>query len=313
MREKNSLTRSSVSSAGTASGFRPGEATAELVRSKTPMRSLTRHRLPRRLACLLAVVLLTSLAAGPALAELRIGVTPGALADSVHVAAAEATAKGLPVRVIEFSDWTTPNVALDGGDLDLNYFQHQAFLDNAVRQNGFTLKSVGLGLLPNIGLYSEKVSRIADVPEGAKVAVANDPVNQGRGLALLAAAGLITLKDGVGARATLDDITANPRKLKFVEIEGPQLVRAVTDVDLAQGYPAHYVNAGRGDFAGKALLYSGVDDLAFAIRFVARADRGDTPEIRRFIELYQTSPAVRAKIDAAFAHNPALYSLPWLR
>lgn len=267
----------------------------------------------RSLARRLALLLLVVLAAGPARAELRIGVTPGAPADSVHVAAVEAKAKGLDVRVVEFSDWTTPNVALDNGDLDLNYFQHQAFLDNAVRQNGFKLKTVGLGLLPNIGLYSQRYQRVADLPEGARVAVANDPVNQGRGLALLAAAGLITLKDGVGAKATLDDITANPRKLKFSEIEGPQLVRAVADVDLAQGYPAHYVNAGRSDFAGKALLYSGVTDLNFALRFVARADRSDTPEIRQFIELYQTSLAVRARIDAGFAHNPALYTLPWQR
>ena len=278
------------------------------------MHPLLMKRSPRRLVRLLALGLVSALmAVHPAWAELRIGVTPGALADSIQVAAKEAKAQGLDVRVVEFSDWTTPNVALDNGDLDLNYFQHQAFLDNAVRQNGFKLKSVGLGLLPNIGLYSEKYTRFADLPEGARVAVANDPVNQGRGLALLAAAGLVTLKEGVGAKATLDDIAANPRKLKLVEIEGPQLVRAVADVDLAQGYPAHYVNAGRGDFAGRALLYSGVDDLVFAIRFVARAERGDTPEIRRFIDLYQTSPAVRARIDAAFAHNPALYSLPWLR
>ncbi len=279
--------------------------------SKTQPPAAIRRRL--RLPGRVAVFLMAALAAGPAAAELRIGVTPGALADSIQVAATEAKAKGLDVRIVEFSDWTTPNVALDSGDLDLNYFQHQAFLDNAVRQNGFKLKSVGLGLLPNIGLYSERYTRLTDLPAGAKVAVANDPVNQGRGLALLAAGGLVTLREGVGAKATLDDIAANPRKLKFVEIEGPQLVRAVADVDLAQGYPAHYVNAGRGDFAGKALLYSGVSDTVFAIRFVARADRGDTPEIRQFIDLYQTSPAVRARIDAAFAHNPALYSLPWLR
>jgi len=266
----------------------------------------------RRIASMLALLLVAVLAAAPARAELRIGVTPGALADSILVPAQEAKAKGLSVRVVEFSDWTTPNVALEAGDLDLNYFQHQAFLDNAVRQNGFKLRSVGLGLLPNIGLYSERYARLADLPVGARVAVANDPVNQGRGLALLAAAGLITLKDGAGAKATLDDIAANPRKLAFVEIEGPQLVRAVADVDLAQGYPAHYVNAGRGDFAGRALTYSGVGDLAFAIRFVARADRADSVEIRQFIDLYHTSPAVRAKIDAAFAHNPTLYTLPWL-
>ena len=145
------------------------------------------------------------------------------------------------------------------------------------------------------------------------VAVASDPVNQGRGLLLVQNAGLIKLKDGVGARATLDDIADNPKKLKFVEIEGPQLVRAVADVDLAQGYPAHYVNAGRGDFAGKALLYSGVGDVYFAIRFVARADKADNKEIADFIKLYQTSPAVRDRIDASYAHNAALYTLPWLQ
>jgi len=289
------------------------------VLAKAPMHVPTPNRSPRiaiawppRLGGLLAALFVVAMGyASPARAELRIGVTPGALADSIQVAAAEAKAEGLEVRVVEFSDWTTPNVALDNGDL--NYFQHQAFLDNAVRQNGVKLVSVGLGLLPNIGLYSERYARLADLPAGAKVAVANDPVNQGRGLALLATAGLITLKDGVGAKATLDDIAANPKKLRFVEIEGPQLVRAVADVDLAQGYPAHYVNAGRADFAGKALLYSGVDDRAYAIRFVARADRAETSEIRRFIALYQTSPAVRARIDAAFAHNAALYTLPWLR
>lgn len=283
-------------------------------------RSAAVAALPGRLIRLLAalfVALPVAFAAPPAWATVRVGVTPGALADSVNTAAEEARAQGLDVRVVEFSDWTTPNLALANGDLDLNYFQHQAFLDNAVRETGFKLKSIGLGVLPSIGLYSERHASLGTLPEGAAVAVANDPVNQGRGLALLEAAGLIRLKDGAGATATLDAIAANPRKLRFVEIDGPQLVRAISDVDLAQGYPAHYVNAGRGDFAGKALIYSGVDDLAFAIRFVVREERArgpdKEPEIAKFIAIYQSSPAVRARIDAAYAHNAALYTLPWLR
>lgn len=280
--------------------------------TKIRPRTAPAPRLPVRALSALTVALALALGIAPALAGVRVGVTPGALADSIQVAAAEAKAKGLDVQVVEFSDWTTPNIALANGDLDLNYFQHQAFLDNAVKETGFKLRSVGLGILPNIGLYSEKYSSVGALPERARVAVANDPVNQGRGLALAEAAGLVTLKAGVGARATLDDIAANPKRLTFVEIEGPQLVRAIADVDLAQGYPAHYVNAGRGDFAGKALVYSGVGDLRFAIRFVARADRADNPELATFIAIYQTSPAVRARIDAAYANNPALYSLPWL-
>lgn len=93
---------------------------------------------------------------------------------------------------------------------------------------------------------------IAEVPKGAMVAVANDPVNQGRGLLLAEAAVLITLKAGVSAGTTIDNIAANPRKLKFLEIEGPQLVRAISDIYFTQGYQAYYVNADRGDFAAKA-------------------------------------------------------------
>ena len=89
-------------------------------------------------------------------AALKIGVTPGSLADSVAVAAKEARQIGLEVEVIEFTDWTTPNTALASGDLDLNYFQHQAFLDNAVKEGGYAIESVAYGLLPNIGLYSKQ-------------------------------------------------------------------------------------------------------------------------------------------------------------
>ena len=252
-----------------------------------------------------------ALAQSPA-APLRIGVTPGSLADSVQVAAQEARRQGLDVKVIEFTDWTAPNTALAAGDIDLNYFQHQAFLDNAIRERGYAFTSVATGLLPNIGLYSLRVQRFADLKEGARVGVANDPVNQGRGLLLLEKAGLIQLKPGVGARGSVNDIVANPRKLRFSEIEGPQLVRAIDDLDLAQGYPAHYVNAGKPQVAGSALLYSGIDDLAYAIRFVARKDNAQDPRIQRFVQIYQDSPAVRSQIRQSFAGNERLYSLPWL-
>ncbi|AOY96415.1 metal ABC transporter substrate-binding protein [Cupriavidus sp. USMAA2-4] len=275
----------------------------------------------RRLLCSLPALLLAAVAAlaplsgarGAQAGPLKIGVTPGALADSVEVAAAEARKQGLDVKVIEFTDWTTPNVALASGDLDLNYFQHQAFLDNAVKERGYAFRSVGIGVLPNIGLYSSRIQRFDQLKPGARVGVASDPVNQGRGLLLLQKAGLITLRAGVGARGGLDDVTANPKQLKFVEIEGPQLVRALDDVDLAQGYPAHFVNAGKAKIAGSALLYSGVDDAYFAIRFVSRQDNAADPRIARFVKLYQSSPAVRKQLSASYADDDKLYSLPWLK
>lgn len=244
---------------------------------------------------------------------IKIGVTPGALADSVNVAALEAKKQGLDVKVIEFTDWTTPNTALQSGDLDVNYFQHQAFLDNAVKERGYKFSSVDVGVLTNIGLYSYKVKRFEDLKDGAKVGVANDPVNQGRGLLLLQTAGLIKLKDGVGTRGTVNDIVSNPRKLKFVEVEGPQLVRALDDLDLAQGYPSHFVNAGKPEVAGAALLYSGVSDLYFAIRFVTRQDNAKDTRVRQFIKLYQDSAAVREQLLKSNANNAKLYTLPWLK
>ncbi|CAM4121974.1 MetQ/NlpA family ABC transporter substrate-binding protein [Bordetella muralis] len=261
----------------------------------------------RVLSAFAAVAVVGSLHAAP----LKIGVTPGSLADSVNVAAAQAKKAGLDVQVIEFTDWTTPNTALESGDLDLNYFQHQAFLDNAVTERGYKIESVAYGLLPNIGLYSKKYDALTAIPNGSKVGVANDPVNQARGLLLLQAADLIQLKDGVGAKASVNDVVRNPKKLQLVEVEGPQLVRAVDDLALAQGYPAHFVNAGQPELASKALQYSTIDDLYYAIRFVARSDNKNDSRIRQFVDIYQSSPAVAAQIDKSFAGDKKLYSLPW--
>ena len=114
------------------------------------------------------------------------------------------------------------------------------------------------------------------------------------------AAGLIQLKDGVGAQASINDVTGNPKKLQIVEVEGPQLVRAADDLALVQGYPAHFVNAGQAELASNALQYSTVDDLYYAIRFVSRSSHRDDSRIRQFVDIYQNSPVVAAQIDKSF-------------
>lgn len=241
---------------------------------------------------------------------LKIGVVPGAYGDSVAVAADEAKAKGLDVEVVEFSDWTTPNVALAAGDIDLNFFQHKPFFDNASKQAGYEFAVVAPGILANLGLYSLKHKSLDEIPEGGTVAIANDPVNQGRGLLLLQKAGLITLKDDVGYLGTLDDITDNPRKLTFTEVEGPQLARVAGDVDLAQGYPHFIVAAGTFDPAS-GLIYSGIEDKQFAVAFVSRADNKADPRIAQFIDIFQHSQAVKDQISKGFGGSDKLYVLAW--
>ncbi len=266
-----------------------------------------------KLSKLLLTALFSLLLSGLVQAQaIKIGVTPGSVADSVQVAAAEARKQGLDVKVIEFTDWTTPNAALDSGDIDLNYFQHQAFLDNAIRERGYKLASIGTGVLSNIGLFSYKVKRFDELKEGARVGIANDPVNQGRGLLLLEKAGLIKLRDGKGWRGTINDIVANPKKLRFVEVEGPQLVRAIDDVDLSLGYPSHFVSAGKPQVASSGLLYSGVSDEYFAIRFVARQDKAGDARLKQFVRIYQESQAVRDQLHKSNANDSKLYTLAWL-
>lgn len=243
-------------------------------------------------------------------ATIRVGVVPGAYGDSVAAAAKEAKEQGLDVKVVEFTDWTTPNVALNNGDIDLNYFQHQPFLDNAVQKQGFKLKSVDTGILSNIGLYSLKHKKIADIPVGGKVAIANDPVNQGRGLLLLEKTGLIKLKPGVGFLGKLTDIVDNPKKLSFVEVEGPQLARVTPDVDLALGYP-HFIVASKSFDASGGLIYSGIEDKRFSIRFVANDKSANNPDVKKFIQIYQNSAAVKSVIHKAFNNDDRLYLLAW--
>ncbi len=262
---------------------------------------------------LLSVLTSFLLGATAQAAPFIVGVTPGALADSIEVAAAQARKQGLDVKVIEFTDWTTPNTALAAGDIDVNYFQHQAFLDNAVKERGYKFSSVAVGVLGNIGLYSTKIKHFNELKEGANVGIANDPVNQGRGLLLLEKSGLIKLREGTGWRGTVNDIVANPKKLKFVEVPGPQLVRAIDDLDLAQGYPGHFVNAGKIQLASKALLYSGVDDVYFAIQFVSRQDNANDPRLKQFIKIYQEFPAVREQLHKSNASDTQLYSLAWIK
>ena len=255
-----------------------------------------------------------AVAALPAMAadKLKVAVTPGAYADSVNAAAKEAKAQGLEVEVIEFTDWTTPNVAVNNGDVDINYFQHQPFLNNAIQKNGYALVSAGTGILSNVGLYSLKYKNVADVPKNGKVGIANDPVNQGRGLLLLQKVGLIKLKPNVGYLGTIKDIAENPKNLSFVEVEGPQLVRITADVDIAQGYP-HFIAAAKTFDPSSGLAYSGIEDLQFAIQFVVKKDRVNDPVIQKFVRIYQNSQGVRAVSAKAYHNDDRLYTLAWLQ
>ena len=239
-------------------------------------------------------------------APLKVGTT-AAFAIPLESAVAEAGKQGLNVELVEFTDWIAPNVSLASGDIDVNYFQHIPFLENAKAAAGIDLVPYKPGIINNIGLYSKKYKHLEQLPDGASVVIANDPINSGRGLQLLAKAGLISLKPSVGYKATEEDIIANPRHIKILQVEAVQLVRAYDDADLVQGYPA-YIRLAKTFDADSALLFDGLDHPEYVIQFVIQPKSRDDSRLARFVDIYQHSPAVKAALDKTYG---TLYQPGW--
>ncbi len=231
--------------------------------------------------------------------ELVIGISPS-FSKPLQVAVDEAKQQGLNVKLIEFSDWNTPNITLNHGDIDANFFQHQPFLDNVIKETGFKLKGFAVGAASHVGLYSKKYNSLTELPVNSKVAIPNDPVNQGRALLLLQQAQLITLKNPQNHLSSLKDIASNPKKLQFVEVEGPQTARAIDDVDLAFGYP-HYLRLAKTADPESALLFDSNTNKRYAILFVVREDYQDQDnKLKKFVEIYQNSAKVKQALDQDF-------------
>ncbi len=183
---------------------------------------------------LIALVSSLALAAGMASAEdIKVGVSVGEHAEIMEQVAKVAEAKGLNIDIIEFTDYVVPNQALNDGDLNANSFQHQPYLDNQIKDRGFELVSVAKTITTPMGVYSEKLKSLDELPEGAKIAIPNDPTNGGRALLLLADKGVIALADGVGLSPTPLDVTENAKKVEFLELDAAQLPRALADADVA--------------------------------------------------------------------------------
>lgn len=223
--------------------------------------------------------------------------SPGPLADPIYQAVKETKQQGLDVQVIEFSDWITPNEALQNKDIDVNYYQHLPFLENAAKAKGYQFISVGVGTSAKLGLYSKKHKSLEEIPVGATVTIANDPVNGGRGLVLLEKAGLIKLKPGLDYKATVADIAENPKKIKIIEVLAQQLPRTLDDVDLAEGY-AHLLKDYGIDPNG-ALLFDPIQPR-FALQWIVRPDNEKIEDIKKFVAIYQNSQEVQSILKQKF-------------
>ena len=164
----------------------------------------------------------------------KVGASPVPHAEILEVIKPELAKEGIKLEIVEFNDYVQPNLATNDKEIDANFFQHEPYLKNFVTEHPELKLTNVLGVhVEPMGIYSHKIKNINEVKDGAQVSIPSDPTNGGRALLLLERAGLLKLKDGVGAAATVQDVVDNPKKLVFKEIEAPQLPRTLDDVDIS--------------------------------------------------------------------------------
>lgn len=168
-----------------------------------------------------------------ALKKIVIGASPAPHAEILKVAKEVLAKKGYELDIKEYVDYIQPNLALDSGDLDANYFQHFPYLEQFNKENKTDLVSAAAIHYEPFGIYAGKTASLEELADGAKVAVPNDATNEARALLLLEAQGLIKLKENVGLNATKNDIVENPKNLELYEIEAAQIPRSIDDVEIA--------------------------------------------------------------------------------
>ncbi len=230
--------------------------------------------------------------------EISVGITPGYSEQVMEYAAKEAAKQGLTVNIKTFSDYVTPDQALAAGDIDLNSFQHGPFLQAFNEKNGTHLVSIGNTYLAPLRVYSNKITSIKDVPDGAKVSIPNDPSNGGRALLLLDHNGLLKLKPGTDpTKATINDIAQNPKKLENIQLEADKLPPSLDDVTIS------VINAGYAKSANldsKKALATEDNTSPYVNIIAAREQDKDNPTYQKFVKIFQ-SDNVRKYINDNFS------------
>lgn len=206
---------------------------------------------------------------------------------------------GLDLQVKEFTDYVTPNTATEDGSVGANYFQNQPYLDDFNKKNGTHIVPVVTVHLEPLGLYSHKIKKADELKSGATVAVPNDTVNEARALKLLAANGIITLKDGADSSATTRDIAKNPKNLKFKELEAAQTPRSLDDVDAAVINGNYAISSGLKPAKDALILESATNNPYGNFLAVKKGNESD-PRVKKLAKLL-TSPEVKKFIEDKYA------------
>jgi len=227
--------------------------------------------------------------------HIKVGVAAGP--EFVVAQAAQKVAKdkyGLEVELVSFNDYVIPNEALNNSDIDANAFQHKPYLDEQSKQRGYKLAIVGKTFIYPIAAYSKKIKSLTELKPESTIIIPNDPTNGGRSLLLLEKNGLLKLRQGVGLLPKLTDIIENPKNLKILELEAPQIPRALDD----QNVTIAIIN---NTFASQADLVPSRDalfvedkDSPYVNLVVTREDNKGEEKVLQFVKAYQSAEVEKA-------------------
>ncbi len=253
----------------------------------------------KKLIALAAIaVLATSLFAE----TLKVGATPVPHADILNLVKDDLKAEGIDLKIVEFTDYVTPNEAVESGEIDANYFQHIPYLESFNKERGYHLVNAGGIHVEPYALYSKskKIKTLNDIKKKARIAVPNDPSNEGRALLLLQEAGLIKLDPKAGIEATPSDVIDNPLKLKFVEVEAASLPRVLSDVDAAVINGNYAIPAGLS--AKKDGLFVEGSSSPYVNIIAVKAGNENSAAIKALVKALQ-SEKVRKYIDDTYPNG----------
>lgn len=212
--------------------------------------------------------------------------------------------QGIDLVVTEYGDYVVPNTAVEDGDEDVNYFQHQPYLDQFNVENGTHLVSVAAIHYEPFGIYPGKTTVLADLPDGASIGVPNDATNEARALQLLEAQGLIKVKEDAGLNATPNDIVDNPKNLQFVELEAAMLPNVTSEMDLAVINGNYALQAGFSSAQDALALEDAESEAAqtFANVIVVKEGNEDNAAVQALVKALQ-SDKVKDYINETYSGN----------
>ena len=214
---------------------------------------------------------------------LKVAASPAPHAEILNSVKEALAAEGIDLQVVEYTDYIMPNTAVDAGEMDANYFQHQPYLTNFNAENGTDLVSVVSVHFEPLGIYPGKTATLEELADGATIVVPNDPTNEGRALNLLAANGIITLSEDAGLEATVNDIVENPRNVQITEVEAAQVPMALPDYDFGVINGNYAVAAGLSDTILTSEDPNSEAAQTYANVVAVKPDRAEDPAIQALV------------------------------